>query len=407
MPISLNFYLDTRLSCNDEKAYEYPVKLAVSYKRKTAYIPTGIKVLPSQWKNKKVTGRPDKARLNDYLDSFKSRVRNMIYSGQDDALYLNMTALEIKNDIVQRLSGDSQFNRSYEDDPTRNILAAFSRFAESRKSERTREIYRVTARKIKLLIPNPNRLLLQNIDLDWLECFDTLLLARGNNASTRNLDFRNIRAVLKDAQKHRLIQENPFDDFKIPAGESPDRALTIEQLRLLLGVTVKPWEKKYLDFFFLSFYLIGMNTEDMLHLTEIKDGRIDYVRAKTKKRISVKVEPEALELIEKYKGGKHLLNMLDTYANTHNWTSKVDSVLKDIAERNNLPPITMYWARHTWATIANNDLGISIDVIADAFGHQPEKRVTLIYIKRHDYSKVDSANRKVIDYLLNPSDKPV
>ena len=404
MPISLNLYLDTRASRNDEKTYEYPVKLAVSYKRRTAYIPTGINVLPAQWKNRKVTGRPDKARLNEYLESFRSRVRNMIYNGRDDVQYLNMTALEIKNDIIQRLNGDRASGRSHEEDPTRNILAAFNRFAESRKSERTREIYRVTARKIKQLVPNPNRLLLQNIDLEWLECFDSLLLARGNNASTRNLDFRNIRAVLKDAQKHKLIQENPFDDFKIPAGESPDRALTIEQLRLLKGVPVKPWERKYLDFFFISFYLIGMNTEDLLHLSEIRDGRVDYVRAKTQKKISVKVEPEAFELIERYKGGKHLLNMLDTYANTHNWTSKVDSVLKNIAERNGLPPITMYWARHTWATIAKNNLGISIDIIADAFGHQPEKRVTWIYIKRHDYSKVDSANRRVIDFLLNLSD---
>jgi len=95
-----------------------------------------------------------------------------------------------------------------------------------------------------------------------------------------------------------------------------------------------------------------------------------------------------------------MLNILDTYSNTHNWTSKVDAVLKDIAKRNGLPPITMYWARHTWATLAHGDLGIELSTVSDALGHQPENKVTLIYIKKKDYSKVDEANRKVIDYFL-------
>lgn len=149
----------------------------------------------------------------------------------------------------------------------------------------------------------------------------------------------------------------------------------------------------------LSFYLIGINTEDLLHLEAIEDGRINYIRAKTHKPISVKVEDAARVLFDKYKGEKFLLNVLDTYSSTHNWTAKVDATLKSIASRNGLPPITMYWARHTWATIAHGDLGISVGTIADALGHQSDHKVTHIYIRKKDYSVVDEANLKVIKHL--------
>lgn len=279
-------------------------------------------------------------------------------------------------------------------------MALFDKFAEKRRSDRTKEIYRVTARKIRTLIPFADRILVEEIDLNWLEDLDELLIAKGNNPSTRSIDFRNIRAVIKDAKKHKLIRDNPFDEFDVPTGESPDRALTIEQLRSLVNAEVKPWERKYLEFFLLSFLLIGINTEDLLHVRNIDKGRLNYTRAKTGKGMSVKVEPEALEIIDRYHGSKYLLNILDTYSNTHNWTAKVDKSLKEISRRNGLPEVTMYWARHTWATLANIDLDIELNTVSNALGHQPSKKVTLIYIKKKDYSLVDEANRKVIDYLF-------
>ena len=63
-----------------------------------------------------------------------------------------------------------------------------------------------------------------------------------------------------------------------------------------------------------------------------------------------------------------------------------------------MPAITVYWARHTFATIAYK-LGISIDTIADCLGHKSAHPVTEIYVRK-DMDKIDKANRKVIDYVL-------
>lgn len=406
MAISLTLYLDIRAakrnaavaastSENCGKVSEFPVKIAITKQSATAYLPTGIKIAPQHWKNRRVIGRKDKGRLNDFLDSFKSRVRNLILEGVEDGSYLDKTATEIKNDIAVKMHHGCPRTKSTP------FFTVYDKFAESREKERTKEIYRVTGRKIRQLIPGSEKLTLEAIDLDWLENLDETLERKGNNPTTRNIDFRNIRAVLKYAQKHKIIQDNPFDEFDIPQGGSPNRALTVEQLRTLIHAETLPWEEKYRDFFILSFLLMGMNTEDLVHAEQIVDGRLDYVRSKTGAPISVRVCEKAQALFKKYKGGRYLLNVLDSYSRTHNWTAKVDAALRGIAERNHLPPITMYWARHTWATLASADLGIDLSTISDALGHQPEKKVTLLYIRRKDYSKVDEANQRVIDYVFS------
>lgn len=376
-----------------DKLKEYPIKISITKGSSTAYIPTGISVAPNNWKNHKVIGRPDKTKINTLLEKKKSSVMSIVFDGRASGRYSSMSVTQIKNDVARRI-GLGLDSYAY---PL--FLPLFEEYTKGKEcSKRTQELYEATAAKIRQLMPNAENTTIDKIDLNWLEQFEQHLIDRGNNASTRSIDFRNIRAVIKSAIKHKIIVENPFEDFKIATGESPNRALTIEQLRKLFSCDTKPWEKKYLDFFFLSFYLIGINTEDLIHIKDIEDGRINYVRAKTHQKMSIKVEPEAMAIIERYPGSSYLLNICDTYKNTHNWTSKVDSVLKEISKRNGLPDVTMYWARHTWATLAHIDLGIELSTVSDALGHQPEKKVTLVYIKKKDYTKVDEANRKVIDY---------
>lgn len=393
MAITLNYFLDTR-NKKDKKEKEFPVKMTITKRGSTAYLATGITLIPENWKDRRVVGRKDKARLNDFLDSLKNQVRHLLNDNNDK--YQTMTATEIKNDLCRILEKGGEEKKNL-------FIPYYKEFALKRKSNRTQEIYLVTLEKILQEMPHAEKLTLDDIDLEWIEDLDEALVLRGNNSSTRNLDFRNIRAVVKYAHKHHLIQEYPFEDFDIPKGESPDRALTIEQLRKLVRTDVKPWEKKYLDFFILSLLLVGINTEDLIHVEQIENGRINYTRKKTGEKMSIKVEKEALDIIKVYKGEHWLLNISDTYNATKNWTSKVDHVLKGIAQRNGIPPISMYWARHTWASIARNDLDIDLQTVADGLGHKPPKeyKVTMIYIKKKDWKRVDEANRKVIDYIFS------
>jgi integrase len=61
--------------------------------------------------------------------------------------------------------------------------------------------------------------------------------------------------------------------------------------------------------------------------------------------------------------------------------------------------LSVYWARHSWATVAANDLGLPQDTISRALGHSFGVRVTQVYID-YDTRRVDEANRAVIDFVL-------
>ena len=61
--------------------------------------------------------------------------------------------------------------------------------------------------------------------------------------------------------------------------------------------------------------------------------------------------------------------------------------------------LSIYWARHTWATLAYS-IGISDELIAAALGHSHGNRITSIYIDK-SIANIDDVNRKVIDYVLN------
>jgi integrase len=164
----------------------------------------------------------------------------------------------------------------------------------------------------------------------------------------------------------------------------------------VFNAAVPEWQQKYIDVFKLMFYLIGINHADLLTLPADADegGRIDYTRRKTHRLYSIKVEPEAKAIIDRYRGSKNLLNVADGCTNYRSFALRLNKNLSDI-----MPGLTAYWARHSWATIAAS-LDIPEDTIALALGHSSAHTTTAIYIQR-DLRKVDAANRRVIDFVLN------
>ncbi|MDE5653542.1 MAG: site-specific integrase [Muribaculaceae bacterium] len=257
-----------------------------------------------------------------------------------------------------------------------------------------------------------NCLTFDDITLSWLRSFDEWLTKCGAAQNSRNIHFRNIRTAINLAIDEELTDNYPFRRFKIKQEETRKRSLSLEEMRILISYPCDEFQKFYRDMFVLSFLLIGINPIDLFNLTQISpDGRIHYRRAKTHKLYSVKVEPEAMEIIERWRGKAGLVCPADRWASHLSFTKNANIALKKIGkyERSGRggkkaitpewPELSMYWARHTWATIAYS-LDIPYDTIAQALGHKNSgPSVTATYI-RLDEKKVDAANRKVIDYVL-------
>lgn len=159
------------------------------------------------------------------------------------------------------------------------------------------------------------------------------------------------------------------------------------------------WLEKYRDAFLLMFMLRGINVVDFCNLQMVEGHYIRYRRSKTGRLFEVRIEPEARVLIEKLRGKNQLLYPLDRIKDYRRYTGRLNKALQRIAAKiPGFPPITSYWARHTWATIAAS-IDIPKDTIAAALGHR-QNTVTDIYIA-FDTRKIHTANRRVIRHIFN------
>ena len=396
----IKFYLDTRSSKGEKPS---PLKLAVTHNRSTAYVPLNVHLTPEQWDSKK-----NRVRTHDNITAINSLL-TMRKSEYDAALLrlscneniTHLTAVQLRDKLVCMLNPEIAQARANEN----TFEQCFLRFA-NHKTKRTQEIYMATYKRLgNFLGKKFKSLTFEDINKEWLQNFDDFLAMTAPSANARNIHLRNIRAVFNDAIDNEITTNYPFRRFKIKPEPTRKRNLSVEAIRKIFNAErLEPWQVKYRDFFKLSFMLIGINVIDLCNLQTYENGRVEYIRAKTHKPYSIKVETEANEIIQKYSGEKHLLNYLDTYKNYRSFYMNMCNGLKAIKQRLNdiddgvtIKELTSYWARHSWATIAAY-LDIPKDTIAAALGHGGNT-VTDIYIE-FDMRKVDEANRKVLDYVL-------
>ena len=276
------------------------------------------------------------------------------------------------------------------------------------KTESYRQMYERTLKKI---LEYDHKASLDTINKRWLEAFSDRLKKSGANVNGVAHHMRNLRAVFNYAIDEDLTGNYPFRKFRIKHEQTRKRDLTIEQLRAVRDCDCEPFQEPYRDFFMLIFYLCGINIGDLLLLKRenVNNGRIEYHRRKTNKYYSIKIEPEAQAIIDKYKGKDWLLSPMDTNTDYHQFMKRMNQQLKKLGMSHEVgkgwsgTPIfsnlSTYYARHSWASIAA-EIDIPIDVIAQALGHSTPYTTTDIYVNRR-LKKIDEANRKIIDYLNN------
>jgi integrase len=259
-----------------------------------------------------------------------------------------------------------------------------------------------------------NSVTFQEIDVHFLNDFQAYLKKQGVKAAVNNymryfrLIFNRGRDTFNDEDRGRIrIPNYPFRRFKIeiPETKTQQNSLTVEQLKIFINYKpVRERQQMAKDMFMLMLYLIGINSKDLYFLGKPdKDGRVNYKRSKTGRQYSIKLEPEAIEIINQYSGEERLLNLSQRYGSNIDFRKYVNLELGKIAESIQLKlqeedkkatfpqDITTNWARHTWATIARNDCSINKDDIALCLGHEDaDNKVTDIYI-RYDYSIIDDS----------------
>ena len=215
-----------------------------------------------------------------------------------------------------------------------------------------------------------------------------------------------------------LIPNSPFEDFKIPKQEATrKRAIPADIIKKVWKLPYKDMKKGYKstcrynlakDCFILSFCLMGINSADLYNATEMRGNTIIYNRTKTKARrldgakMMVDISKIVQPLIDKYKDstGKRLFNFYQYYGDEKTFNKAINSGLKEIGAILEVDDLEYYAARHSWATIALNKVGIDKYIVHAALNHIDDSmKVTDIYIER-DFVNENKANTKVVKYVF-------
>lgn len=396
---TVKFYLDKR---RQKKDGTYPIKLNV-FHNKQIMIATQLSASEKEWNGNEYSVRAQNYKpRNIVARGIINKAETVIFTLEQQEKLKSTTDKALKKLIEDAISSKVENQKTF--------LYYLDEFVSKKTNQGTKSIYTTTRNKIE---EYDSYCTFESMDKSWLENFETWM-AKTMKVNAYAIHLRNIRSVFNYAIDEEYTTLYPFRRFSIKKEETRKRSLTAEQLRLLRDYPCEEYQIRYRDMFMLMFYLIGVNASDLFNAkhSALVNGRFEYKRAKTGKLYSIKVEPEAQAIIEKYKGKDYLLNIMDDYGNYKDFLHRMGIGLKQIGEterkglggkksRNPLfPDLSSYWARHTWATVAA-ELDVPKEVIAHALGHSwANSTTTDIYI-RFDMKKVDEANRKVIDFVNN------
>lgn len=252
-------------------------------------------------------------------------------------------------------------------------------------------------------------LLLPDITPTLMEEYQSYLRSRQLTMNTVSFHMRILRSVYHKGIKQGLAVDcQPFRGVYTGHAPTQKRALTAEMMKQVASLEQLNAQLLFArDMFLLSFLLRGMSFVDMAYLkpTDIHDGRLFYKRHKTGQMMSIRWEQRMQDLVNLHPNpsAPYLLPIItkqngkERNQYRHRQT-RINHDLKTIAQMAGIKTkLTMYCARHSWATIAR-ELQVPLNVISRAMGHTDEK-TTEIYIRSVETEVVDQANEKIIKLL--------
>ena len=413
---TLYFYLDKRQPRKDGSC---SLKLAITHKRQTVYDPLDVFIKPDEWDadRQQVVIRPDRKFLNVII---KKRMSEGTLALQRIMLRSDADALTARQVLRMVLRGtdtaDDHESEEY-------VLPVYNEYITLCRKPATTACYRASLKNLVEYEPDIDSLKFKDITVAWLRKYQQWLTdARGMEVNGANVYLRNLRTVFNFAINNQYtFARYPFRDIDMSTTEPDKRSVDWDVFLDWASAPVTDNRVYYRDLFMLSFYLCGIRPVDLLHVkkSQVEDGRLVYWPEKLNGRtkLSVKIEPEAWEIIRKYEGDEYLINVMesrkDYKAFMAHWNRALKAVGKDekeyrtgqkgrtyynVVHKGVVPYITCYYSRTLWASYAYNVTDAPMDVISQALGHKSGLKVTNFYVKR-DNAKADAVNRALIDRL--------
>lgn len=250
---------------------------------------------------------------------------------------------------------------------------------------------------------------LDEIDSQLMMKYEAHLKENHLTRNTTSFYMRILRAVYNRAVEQGLIEQtHPFRRVYTGVEKTVKRALTAENIRQIINLKLPPDSSMEFarNIFLFSFYTRGMSFIDIAYLrkSDLTNNILSYRRRKTNQQLYVRWEKCMQDIIDKYPENNtpYLLPIITSSTNERR---QYESALRLI--NNNLKKlsrtigvntnITMYVARHSWASIAR-EKSIPLPIISEGMGHDSET-TTKIYLTSLDSSIIDDANSIIINSI--------
>ena len=380
---------------------EHPLMVCICKDRKRKYQSLGISIHPTHWDFKK----------NEPNDSCPNR--------DEIRMLIQQKLFELQKTILSKRIEGKEFTASSLLKPKiaslslhNNVEECFNYYVRILKEQdrlRYAGMYEVSLNSFikyagSLDIP------FSDVDVVWLKKYEAWMLKQGLAINTIGTRVRHLRAVFNMAIEHHVIDEEcyPFHAYKVSklSQSPPKRAMSKADIQRVIDYKGKTdIESLAIALFTFSYFTAGINFIDiaMLKHDNIIDGKLCYMRAKTKKQISIPLQEKSKEIISNYSADSvnrsgYLFPILSEFHKSetqvanrlHKVLAKVNKALKLIGQELGLPiKLTTYVARHSFATVLKR-AGVSTSIISESLGHSSEK-ITQIYLDSFENSQIDEA----------------
>ena len=388
---------------------KFPVSIRITHNRVSLYIPSGLYVSKQQINSRSFELKDHRVlvRLLATIDDYEGKLLNI-----DTEELRAMSCAELKSILM---------NSSCRID-----FIEYCRTLIKENADKWKALHSALLVIEKMGI---TRLGINEFNCSFINRFKKCLDSNINpvyKPRTKNSYLRELCKVFRKIQGEynteyfKVIKHDPVTGLEFyQETVTKKKALEVDDLLNFISITPK-FEKMRMahDIMLLSFCLCGANVIDLLSMKkecyDPKGNRISYQRCKTKDTrndgawTSVRIEPEIEPIVKKYMAGKGSPYLFDFNGATpcHKSTRNIGMSITRLCQEENIAPISPYWFRHTWATIARNECGISKDDIDLCLVHKGNNPMADIYIKP-DYKRIDEANRKVLDFVFGERHKPI
>jgi integrase/recombinase XerD len=343
-----------------------PIYIRVTIEKKQLKLPTPLETEPADWNAKEGIFKETKSSVKN--SALKKRVNEI-----EDFLLKHIAAEnEITIELVKNNFTKQKNTAFYV------FLNDFIEYKFRTIKPGTQNHYRLVERRLKEFNPNLN---ITDLDDKFPLRFEKFLIKKEIGVDGIWQHHKNMKTIINYGLKRKVLNENPYLDFKVKKGKQRIEALTIDQVRAIrdLKIVIGPKRKNMgldsiRDMFLLSCYT-SLRFGDVMQLTTkhiIDNTYISIVQEKTGSIVNIPLAPESLELIEKNKcPGRSTI-----FPQRKNQTC--NRGLKRIAEMCDIDiNVHFHLARHSFGSIMARKL-TAFD-LSKTMGHSNIK-TTMIYV---------------------------